>query len=210
MKKELDLSLYFIADIGLIPANKVSSVVEETIHGGVTIVQLRAKNLSTNAMIAVGCEVHKITRRLNIPLIINDRIDVAAAIGAEGVHLGQDDPSIESARKMLGETAIIGISTHTQHEAQTAEYAGADYIGAGTVFPTASKKDIIGIIGTTGLKAICDVVKIPVVAIGGINQSNIREIMTCQVAGVAVISTIGQSDNPRESARILKKMISAR
>ncbi|HNI09989.1 MAG TPA: thiamine phosphate synthase [bacterium] len=207
MNKRLNVSLYFIADVGMIPAGKICSVVEEAIQGGVTFVQLRAKTLSVNAMIALGRTIHQVTYSKNIPLIINDRIEVAAAIGAEGIHLGQEDITVGAARKILGDSAIIGISTHTQQEAQTAESAGADYIGVGTVFPTASKKDIVGIIGTTGLKQIRDLVKLPVVAIGGINQNNVKEVLACGVDGIAVISAIGLSVNPRETTRALKNLL---
>jgi thiamine-phosphate pyrophosphorylase len=148
-----------------------------------------------------------ITRPLHIPLIINDRLDIALASGAEGLHIGQSDLPLKEARRIGGAGLIIGVSASTPEKALEAERDGADYIGAGAVFPTGSKADVSTIIGIEGLMSICSAVKIPVVGIGGIGQGNAKDIMAAGAAGAAVISAILSQPDIREAAAALRRCI---
>jgi thiamine-phosphate pyrophosphorylase len=207
MKRHIDFSLYFIADHALPGRRNISMIIEQAIAGGATVIQLRGKQMDTRSYIAWAVAVKCTTSEFKIPLIVNDRVDVAMAANADGVHLGQEDMPVATARKLLGKGKIIGISTHTAQEARSAEKAGADYVGAGTVFATSSKKNIRGLLGGDGLKRIRKAVTIPVVAIGGITAQNISEVMRSGVAGVAVISAILHSADPKQTCEIFQSII---
>jgi thiamine-phosphate diphosphorylase / hydroxyethylthiazole kinase len=215
----LDLTLYLVTDStpAVLGNADLVHIVEEAVLGGVSIVQYRDKHAETRELISTATKLHEVTKKHGVPLLINDRVDVALAIGAEGVHLGQDDMPIALARKILGMNAIIGITTTTVDEAQAAQRGGADYLGIGTVFATPTKEDTKSIIGTEGtaaiLRAIGDV-KVPSVAIGGINASNVQRVLhqtragpTKSLDGVAVVSAIVAARNPREAACELKSLI---
>jgi thiamine-phosphate pyrophosphorylase len=205
---KIDFSLYFIADVAKAGSGRsFLGIIEQSLAGGVSIVQLRAKRLSTREFFDLAKEVKRITDKRKIPLIINDRVDIAMAAGAAGVHLGQDDMPLSMARKLLGKKKIIGTSVHTVAEAQRAERDGADYIGAGTVFPTISKQDIRGIIEPGGLNKICKKVAVPTLAIGGVSLSNVADVMRSGAAGIAVISAISDSNNPKRTSEQLKAII---
>lgn len=204
---KLNLSLYLIADAGVPTRLPFLQTIEEALMGGVTMVQLRSKNNTFREFMEIASPVRVITSKYQVPFIINDNIQVAREINADGVHLGQGDLPIEQARKILGHKKIIGISTHNREEAHEAGTKGADYIGAGTVFPTASKDDITGIIGVEGLRKIALSAKLPVVAIGGIDILNAAAVMETGVTGVAVISSIMKSDTPRETAERFRAII---
>lgn len=203
----INYSLYLVTDRSFLKGRKLKDVVEDSIKGGATLVQVREKDISTNEFYSVALEVKEVTDKYKVPLIINDRIDIAQAINADGVHLGQDDMPLTVARKILGSKKIIGISVGNVKEAKIAENDGADYIGIGTIFFTGSKKDIDTPIGIEGLKEIVDSISIPSVAIGGINKDNTPEIMKTGTNGIAVISAILNNEDIKAATKNLKERI---
>ncbi|AGK95282.1 thiamine phosphate synthase [Clostridium pasteurianum] len=201
---DIDYSLYLVTDRRFLKDRTLKSAVEESIKGGVTMVQVREKDVTTREFYKVALEVKKITDKYNVPLIINDRIDIAQAIDADGVHLGQDDMPLRLARKILGKDKIIGISVGNVDEAKEAERDGADYVGIGAIFFTGSKKDIDIPIGISGLKEIVESINIPSVAIGGVNKENLSEVIKTGTHGAAVISAILGKENIEQAAKELK------
>ncbi|MEL7596798.1 MAG: thiamine phosphate synthase [Clostridiaceae bacterium] len=207
----IDYSLYLITDRDIIKDRCLKECVEEAIKGGVTIVQIREKDASTREFYNIAREVKEVTDKYNIPLIINDRLDIALAVDAAGVHLGQSDMSIEVARKILGEEKTIGISAGNLEEALEAEKSGADYLGIGAIFYTGTKKDIDEPIGLEGLKEIINKIKIPSVAIGGINKDNTEDVIKTGVNGISVISAIlGYEDTKKASEELFSKLSKSR
>ncbi|MGQ9843682.1 MAG: thiamine phosphate synthase [Spirochaetota bacterium] len=206
MTKQFRSFLYLVTDRQL-AKKPLEAVVEEAIKGGVDCVQLREKNIDTREFVEIAHKIKYIADRHNIPLIINDRIDVALAVQAYGVHLGQDDVPLKVARKLVPHSMIIGISVSTVNEAIEAEKDGADYIGAGCVFPTSTKDDISGIIGLEGLQDIKKAVSIPVIAIGGIQIHNAEQVIWHGADGIAVVSAIVSSEDPYEASKKLKAII---
>lgn len=204
---KVDYSLYLVTDRSFLRGRKLKNVVEDAIKGGVTLVQVREKDISTREFYKVALEVKEVTDKYKVPFIINDRIDIAQAVDADGVHLGQDDMPLTIARKILGEEKIIGISVGNVEEAKEAERDGADYVGIGAVFFTGSKKDIDTPIGVEGLKEIVDSINIPSVAIGGVNEENTADIMRTGTDGIAVISAILNNEDVKIAAENLKKNI---
>lgn len=196
----IDYSLYLVTDRSFLKNLSIEKAVEAAIIGGVTAVQVREKDISTRAFYDIAINVKKVTDYYKIPLFINDRIDIAQAIDADGVHLGQSDMDLNIARKILGDKKLIGISTQNLTEALTAEKNGADYIGVGAVFYTNTKNDINKPIELSGLKEICNSIKIPKVAIGGINSSNIKDIISAGANGAAIISAILAEKNITEAS----------
>jgi len=200
-----DLSLYLVTDGRSAGVTSLSDVVKAAINGGVTIVQYREKNAGTAQMIRVAIELHKITRELGVPLIINDRVDVALAVDAEGIHVGQDDMPAAIARKIIGQKRLLGVSVRTVKEALRAVKDGADYLGAGDIFGTTSKDDAGEAIGLDMVKKIAGSVEIPTVGIGGITKINAGSVIESGADGIAVISAIiGKPDPNRESEELLK------
>ena len=168
--------------------------VKKALEGGVTILQLRAKNLGNEDFIKEAKVVKELTKQYGIPFIINDNVDVAKTVDADGVHIGQDDMSITDARQILGDDKIIGVSAHNVLEAVEAEKNGADYLGSGAVFVTETKKDVSNL-SKEELKRICESVSIPVVAIGGIGEHNAQLLEGTKISGIAVSSAIFASDD---------------
>ena len=199
--KNLDLSLYLVTDKSD-DVEKFLKTIEEGIKGGVTVVQIREKTADTLDFFNLALKVKEITRKYNVPLIINDRVDVALAIDAEGVHVGQSDMPCDVTRKLVGPDKIVGVSAATIDEAKKAEKDGADYIGTGAVFPTATKDDAPKIT-KNDLKEIVDSINIPVVAIGGITLDNAHELIDTGIAGLSVVSAIMSSDDPKKSSEKL-------
>ena len=200
----VDYSLYLITDRSFLKGRSLKTVVEKAILGGSSIVQVREKNISTREFYKVASEVKEVTDYYKVPIIINDRIDIAQAIDADGVHLGQDDMHLSIARKILGKNKIIGISAGNLEEALEAQENGADYLGIGAIFFTGTKKDIDIPIGIEGLRDIYSRINIPAVAIGGINESNFREVLSTDVDGISVISAILNKDDIAAAAKALK------
>ena len=199
--KKLDLSLYLVTDKSD-DVEKFLKTIEEGIKGGVTVVQIREKTADTLDFFNLALKVKEITRKYNVPLIINDRVDIALAIDAEGVHVGQSDMPCDVTRKLVGPDKIVGVSAATIDEAKKAEKDGADYIGTGAVFPTATKDDAPKIT-KKDLKEIVDSINIPVVAIGGITLDNAHELIDTGIAGLSVVSAIMSSDDPKKSSEKL-------
>lgn len=201
---KIDYSLYLVTDRDILGERDLCKAVEDSIKGGATIVQLREKFIDDDKFLQIAKEVQKITKKYNVPLIINDNIKIAKEIDAEGVHIGQSDDSLEKAREVLGKNKIIGVSVGSIEEALKAQAGGADYLGIGTIFYTGSKKDINEPLGIENLKNIVDAIKIPSVAIGGIHLDNIKDVMKTGVDGVAVISEIlGKEDIENASKTLL-------
>ena len=199
--KNLDLSLYLVTDKSD-DVEKFLKTIEEGIKGGVRVVQIREKTADTLDFYNLALKVKEITTKYNVPLIINDRVDVALAIDADGVHVGQSDMPCDVTRKLVGPDKIVGVSAATIDEAKKAENDGADYIGSGAVFPTATKDDAPKIT-KKDLKEIVDSINIPVVAIGGITLENAHELSDTGIAGLSVVSAIMSSDNPKKSSEEL-------
>lgn len=204
--KSFDTSLYLVTDRSGMGDCEFESKIRSAVEGGCTMVQLREKNINSYLMYQRALSIKKITDEYHIPLIINDRLDIMLAVGADGVHLGQQDIPVKIARKLIGKDKIIGVSTHCIEEAEKAERDGADYLGVGAIFPTTTKKDII-ITPVNVLREIKETVSVPVVAIGGINQNNINTLKGSHVDGVAVISAIMKSKDPKSSAVALKASV---
>ncbi|MEA3407731.1 MAG: thiamine phosphate synthase [Chloroflexota bacterium] len=203
----VDWSLYVITDRQAAGSRSITQVIEAAIAGGATIVQMREKGATTRELIALGRALHKITRVAGVPLIINDRVDIALALDAEGVHVGQDDMPAPIARRLLGPERILGVSAGTVEEARQAERDGASYLGVGDVYGTPSKQDAGVPIGVEGLREIAEAVSIPVIGIGGINANNAAAVIEAGAAGVAVISTVVGSQDPQATARKLREII---
>ncbi|APH13255.1 thiamine-phosphate diphosphorylase [Clostridium sporogenes] len=200
---EINYELYLITDRRFLRGRQLKKVVEDAILGGVTIVQVREKDVSTREFYNIAKEVKEVTDHYKVPIIINDRLDIAQAIDAHGVHLGQKDMHLNIARKILGKDKIIGISVGNVKEALEAENNGADYLGIGTIFPTGSKKDVKEIIGIDGLSKIKNKISIPSVAIGGINKANFRDVLNTGIEGISVISAILDEDDIKLAANNL-------
>ena len=199
--KNLDLSLYLVTDKSD-DVEKFLKTIEEAIKGGVSVVQIREKTADTLDFYNLALKVKEITSKYNVPLIINDRVDIALAIDADGVHVGQSDMPCDVTRRLIGEDKILGISAATVDEAQKAEKDGADYIGTGAVFPTATKDDAPSVTKDE-LKEVVKSINIPVVAIGGINLDNAHQLVDTGIAGLSVVSAIMSSDNPKKSSEEL-------
>ncbi|QAA33650.1 thiamine phosphate synthase [Clostridium manihotivorum] len=206
MKSNIDYKLYLVTDRGVLKGRDLAAAVESAIKGGVTLVQLREKDISTLDFHKVALDVKAITRKYNIPLIINDRIDIALSVDAEGIHVGQDDMPCTVTRELIGENKIVGVSVSTLEEAIQAEKDGADYIGVGAIFPTSSKDDAKSV-SIEVLKKIKETISIPVVAIGGISSKNVSLLKPANIEGVAVISDILSKEDITKAAKELKELI---
>jgi thiamine-phosphate pyrophosphorylase len=199
-----DLLLYLCTDRIISLGRPITETVEAVIAGGVTMIQIREKETSTREFYDIARSVQAITQNRHIPLVINDRLDIALAIGAEGLHIGQSDLPLREARRIAGKDMFIGVSVSTVEEALAAEADGADYLGAGAVFPTGSKADAGEAIGLDGLAAICKAVRIPVVGIGGVALPNAPGVLKNGAIGVAVISAILSQPDIHAAARSLR------
>ena len=190
----MDYSLYVCTDRDIMTTDTLEEAVELVIKGGATIIQLREKDCTSREFYELALSIKDITDAYEVPLIINDRLDIALAVHADGVHLGQSDIPVQVARNVMGPNCIVGATANTLEKAKEAWQSGADYLGVGDVFGSATKNDTKPV-ELKELKKICDTVKIPVVAIGGISKKNIHLLKDTGVAGVAVISAVlGQTD----------------
>lgn len=205
--KNIDLTLYLVTD-NSDDVKKFLKTIEEGIKGGVTVVQIREKTADTLDFYNLALKVKEITTKYKVPLIINDRVDIALAIDADGVHVGQSDMPCDVTRKLIGEDKILGVSAATIDEAKKAQKDGADYIGTGAVFPTATKDDAPSVTKNE-LKEIVKSIDIPVVAIGGINLENASQLTDTGIAGLSVVSAIMSSDNPKKSSQELLKIFNS-
>ena len=204
---KIDYSLYLVTDRNLSRGRSTLEIVRAAVLGGVTCVQLREKNCSTRELIDEARCLQPFLQHQRIPLIINDRLDVALAVGANGVHLGQSDMTLADARRLVGKKMIIGISAENLDDAVAAERGGADYIGISPVFATNTKADTAPPMGLDGIQLIRRAVNIPLVGIGGINAANIRDILRAGANGAAVVSAIVAADCPETAAASLKSSL---
>ena len=208
--KKADTSLYFITDSTGYAEAEFLFRVEEALKGGVTLIQLREKEKTTREYIELAKKVHGITTKYNVPLIIDDRVDVALAIDAEGVHVGQSDMPVSLARKIMGKGKIVGATAKTVVQAKEAYEQGADYLGVGAIYPTTTKvKTVLTSVET--LRDICYAVPVPVNAIGGLNGDNVDILKGIPIAGICVVSAIMKAENPRvatvELIRKVKELV---
>ena len=199
-----DLLLYAVTDRHWLNGRTLYSVVKESLDGGVTFLQLREKELDEVHFLEEAKELQQLCREYQVPFIVNDNVDIAISMNADGVHVGQSDMEAGDARAKLGPDKIIGVSAQTVEQAVLAEKHGADYLGVGAVFPTGSKDDADDVSYET-LKAICEAVSIPVIAIGGITQENVKELAGSGICGIAVISAIYAQQDIRKASEDLKK-----
>ncbi len=199
------LLLYAVTDRSWLGEKTLCQQVEESLKGGVTMIQLREKKLDKESFFKEALEIKKLCKSYNVPFIINDNVELAIETDADGVHVGQEDMRASEARKMLGPDKIVGVSAHNAKEALEAQAAGADYLGLGAVFPTSTKDDV-DVLDRETLKNICLSVAIPCVAIGGIKSDNILELSGCGLAGVSVVSAIYAQVDIQSASRNLKKL----
>ena len=205
----IDYAFYLVTDRALSRGRATAEIVRAAVTGGVTCVQLREKHCGTREFLEEARALRVVSRALGIPLIVNDRVDVALAVGADGVHLGQQDMPLADARRLGPPGWIIGVSAESPADAIRAEQEGADYVGVSPVFATPTKADAAPPLGLEGLRNIRAAVRIPLVAIGGIHAGNARAAIRAGADGLAVVSAIVSADSPREAAAILRREIDA-
>lgn len=209
MRPELKLGLYLVTDERLSRGRATADIVRAAIRGGVDAVQLRGKELPAREQLAIGRALRAITREAGVLFIVNDRVDLALALDADGVHVGQDDLPAEIARQLVGPDRIVGVSAATISEALAAREAGADYLGVGAIYGTATKPDAGAPTGPALLGSIRGAVDLPLVGIGGITATNAAEVIAAGADGVAVVSAIVAADDPEAAARDLSARIVA-
>jgi thiamine-phosphate pyrophosphorylase len=207
-KSNPDYTLYLVTDRSLMTSATLEEGVQQAIAGGCSVVQLREKDLTARAFYEAALSIRKVTQERNVPLIINDRLDIAMAVGADGVHLGQKDLPCKEARKLLGDRFLIGVSAATVEEAEQAEADGADYLGVGAMHTTATKTNTRPVTPSL-LSEIVSAVSIPVVAIGGIQKDNVAELADTNISGVAVVSAVLGQRNIPSAAKALRSAVEA-
>ncbi|GGM41375.1 thiamine phosphate synthase [Haloarcula argentinensis] len=206
----VDWDVYLVTQASLSADRTTDEIVAEAIDGGVGVVQLREKDRTARERYELGLELRELTREAGVTFVVNDRVDIAQALDADGVHLGDDDLPVPVARELLGDDALIGRSVSTVEDAQEAAAAGADYLGVGAVFATGSKDDIDDdeyAVGTDRVAAIAEAVDIPFVGIGGITAENAAEVVEAGADGVAVITAITRADDPAAAAEALQHAV---
>lgn len=205
-KRTVDYSLYLVTDRTLVGERNLLSCIEEALKGGATMVQLREKSLSSREFYETACQVKQLTDKYQLPLIINDRLDIALAVDADGLHIGQEDLPANVVRRLLGSDKLLGVSAANLAEAIQAKEQGADYLGVGAVFPTSTKTDARKV-SISELKEIKEKVGLPVVAIGGINADNLAEVKEAKVDGIAIVSAILGESNIRAATQRLNDLM---
>lgn len=205
----MDYTLYLVTDANLSRGRTDRAVVQAAIRGGVTVVQYREKKASTREMIERALDLRDLCRAHGVPFIVNDRVDVALAVDADGVHVGQDDMPARLARKLIGSGKILGVSAENAAQAIAGMADGADYIGASPIFSTPTKPDAPPPVGVQGLEQMARACSIPIVAIGGINATNAASMLRAGAAGIAVVSAIVAADDVEAAARDLKIIVDA-
>lgn len=205
-KQIVDYKLYLVTDRDILGDRDLAVAIEQSIIGGATVIQLREKDISTKDFYEIALKIKEVTTKYKVPLIINDRLDIALAIDADGLHIGQADMPLAIARKYFGEDKIIGVSATTMEQALKAQSEGADYLGVGAVFPTTTKNDA-EYVPLPLLKEIKEIVKIPVVAIGGISEANAALAMATGIDGISVVSAILGKVDIRKATEELKNRL---
>ena len=206
MRRE-DLRLYLVTDRPLSLGRDIDWIVEEAVKGGATMVQLREKDCSTREFIELAAKLKETLKPLGVPLLINDRVDVALAVDADGVHIGQSDMPYETARKLLGPDKIIGLSVENMDDIRVANGLDVDYVGISPVYSTHTKTDTAAPFGLDGLREAVKLSVHPTVAIGGMNMKTAKDVMACGTDGIAVVSAIVSADSPCEAARDLLEVM---
>jgi thiamine-phosphate pyrophosphorylase len=209
MKRPIDLSLYLVTQRSSLELEDFYNIIRSAVEGGITTVQLREKETSAREMISIGKRLLLLLKPFGIPLIINDRVDVAHAISADGVHLGQSDLSVAEARAILGKKAIIGLSVESLEQAKAAIEEDVDYLAASPIFHTKTKTNCAEPWELKGLRQLCSASKFPIIAIGGINESNVKQIIECGAVGVAVVSAIFDAPCPKAATLTIKNKLNA-
>lgn len=207
--KQFDLSLYLVTDRHCLRGRDFYEAVEEALRAGVTLLQLREKELGMEELLAEGKKVKALCRKYKVPFLVDDNVEAAKILGADGVHLGQEDEAIQKARAVLGQEAIIGISAHNLEEALEAQAQGADYLGVGALYPTGSKKDA-SVLPPGRFREIIQAVQIPVVGIGGIQEAQLDQVMDQGAAGCAMISAILGAEDITAAVVRMKARLQAR
>ena len=205
--QNIDYSLYLVTDRGLARGRSTLEIVSAAVHGGATVVQLREKDCSTRDFIEQALAIKEFLKDCGVPLIINDRVDVAQAVKAGGVHLGQTDMPLGLAKKILGDSMIVGISAESLQDAIDAEKGGADYLGVSPIYATPTKTDTAPPLGLEGLREIRKAVRLPLIGIGGLNRDNAAIVIRNGADGVAVVSAIVAADDPQTATDELKQII---
>ena len=198
-----DLLLYAVTDRSWLNGETLYSQVEKALEGGATVIQLREKHLDHETFLEEAKELKKLCAKYHVPFVLDDDVELALEVGADGVHVGQSDMEAGDVRAKLGEDKIVGVSAQTVEQALLAQERGADYLGVGAVFPTSSKDDAVEVDHET-VKAICEAVDIPVIAIGGITKDNVQELSGCGLCGIAVISAIFAKPDIKKATEELK------
>ncbi|MCQ2129959.1 MAG: thiamine phosphate synthase [Bacteroidales bacterium] len=206
MRRE-DLRLYLVTDRPLSLGRDIDWIVEEAVKGGASMVQLREKDCSTREFIELAAKLKETLKPLGVPLLINDRVDVALAVDADGVHIGQSDMPYETARKLLGPDKIIGLSVENMDDIRVANGLDVDYVGISPVYSTHTKTDTAAPFGLDGLREAVKLSVHPTVAIGGMNMKTAKDVMACGTDGIAVVSAIVSADSPCEAARNLLEIM---
>lgn len=205
MKRE-ELLLYAVTDRRWLGKETIYEQVEKALKGGVTFLQLREKDIEEELFLEEAKKIKQLCQKYNVPFVINDDVELALKVGADGVHVGQKDMAAGTVRKLLGKNKIIGVSARTPEQAKAAEEGGADYISVGAIFGTDTKDDAVKV-NQEVLKAITSITEIPVIAIGGINENNVNELKGCGICGVAVISSVFAQENIEKATRNLKREV---
>jgi len=200
--------LYGILDLSYVDLSRANRVVEQMIDGGVDLIQLRAKAHAPAEISKIAADLHRITQERGVPLIINDHAEIARAVGAEGVHVGQDDPPIAEVRKIVGPDCVVGKSTHSLDQAVRAFYEGADYIGFGPIFATPTKPDYVPV-GLDQIQKVHDAVRIPIFCIGGIKLDNLSKVIEAGARRAVIVSGLLQANDIAEYARSAKKLLTS-
>lgn len=207
MKGAVDYSLYLVTDRGLAGGRAIEQVVSAAVEGGVSVVQIREKECGAAEFLVLACRLRACLENAGVPLVVNDRVDVALACGAAGVHVGQEDLPCAVVRRLIGDSMLLGVSVATAGQAVAAEKAGADYVSVSPVFPTPTKPDVSDAVGLEGLTEIRRAVRLPVVAIGGINAANAPQVIRAGADGVCVVSAIVAAPDPRRAASELRSAV---
>lgn len=206
--KTLDTTLYLVTDSTGLTEPEFLARTEQALQGGVTLLQIREKERSTREYIHLAAQVHELAKRYNVPLLVDDRVDVALAVDAEGVHVGQTDMPVDMARRLLGPDKIVGATAKTVPQALEAWQQGADYLGVGAIYPTTTKVVTV-ITSTETLADICAAVPIPVNAIGGLNRDNLGVLKGTGIRGICVVSAIMKAADPKAAAQQLREAFRA-
>ncbi len=204
---QVDWAVYLVTDPDLVGTRSLIEVVAAAIRGGVRVVQYREKNASTRVMVTAAAALASLCRRMGAAFLVNDRIDVALAVDADGVHVGQDDMPVATARRLLGPDKLLGVSVHNEHEIRQAELDGADHVSLSPIFATATKRDHQKPLGLDGVRSLARAAMVPVIAIGGIHPGNTADVIRAGARGVCVVSAIICAPDPEQAARDLRRIV---